>query len=334
MFRHHHLRLGRLFIIVVILLAMLLAACGGDDKDKADQYTVGIINLTVNLDTVIDGFKSQMAELGYIEGENITYIYDGPPNSIADLDGLARKLVEADVDLILSISTPAAQAVQRATAEKPIPSVFAVVQDPIGSGIVTSLTNPGGNVTGITFGPAEGKRLEWLTRAAPGIERIYIPYNPDDPAPNAALELVSPVAEQLGVELVLQPARNAEEVTTAIVDMPDDVDAMMVLPDSIVAQSLDDLIAVSLERKLPFSVTISNVVERGALVSYGMETEPVGKQAARLADQILKGTKPADLPVEVSEFFLTINLQTAEAIDLEVPEDVLRQAHFIIRADE
>ncbi|MBN1564862.1 MAG: ABC transporter substrate-binding protein [Anaerolineae bacterium] len=326
-------------LILISILGLLLAACGGDDKDKdnkaGEQYTIGIINLSINLESVITGFKTQMAELGYIEGENITYIYDGPPASITGLDELAQKLVEADVDLILCVSTPATQAVQRATAEKPIPSVFAVVQDPIGSGIVSSLTEPGGNATGITFGPAEGKRLEWLTRAVPGIKRVYIPYNDDDPAPHAALVLVSEAAEHLDVELVLQPAHGAEEIDAAIKNIPDDVDAIMILPDSIVSQRITDLAALAIERKLPFSVTVSdNVVAAGALISFGMETEPVGQQAARLADQVLKGTKPSDLPVEVADFFLTINLKTATALGIEIPDSVLRQADIIIRDEE
>ncbi len=322
----------RLLVIFTMLFSVMLVACG-NDSDKADHYTVGIINLTASLDPIIDGFKSQMVELGYVEGENLTYIYAGPPASIADLDALAQKLVEADVDMILSVGTPAAQAVQHATAEKPIPSVFVPVQDPIGSGLVPSLREPGGNMTGITFGSQEGKRLEWLIRVAPDVKRIYIPYNADDSAPNAALVLVSEAADQLGVELVLQPARNSDEVAAAIENIPDDVDAIMTLPDSIISQSLDDFVAAAIERKLPYSVPLSNNVTRGALMSYGMQAVSVGKQAARLVDQIIKGTDPADLPVETAEFSLAINLQTAAMIGLEIPETILRQAVVIIEKE-
>ncbi len=321
--------INQLFTLLVILLAVLLVSCGTGKDD--DQYTIGIINLTPALDTIIDGFKDQMAEYGYVEGENLTYIYDGPPASIEELDGLAQKLVDADVDLILSVSTPATQAVQRATAENPIPCVFVPVQDPIGAGIVPSLAEPGGNITGVTFGLAEGKRLEWFTQVAPGIKRIYIPYNPDDPSPVAALESVSEVADKLDVELVLQPARNAEEVAFAFENIPDDVDAMMNLPDSIVGQFSSEQTATAIEHKLPFSVPLSSGVSDGALMSYSMEPTSAGKQAARLADQIMRGTDPADLPVEVAEFYLAINLQTAEAIGLEVPDEVLQQANIIIR---
>jgi putative ABC transport system substrate-binding protein len=336
MYKNRRSKKNRLLVIFIVLLLVLLTACGEKEeknKESNKHYTIGIINLTPSLEPVIDGFKSQIAELGYVEGKNLTYIYDGPPASIAELDGYAQKLVDADVDLIFSVSTPPTQAVQRATTNKPIPCIFSAVQDPIMSGIVPSLTKPGANLTGITFGPGEGKRLEWLVRVAPSVKRVYIPYNVDDPAPNAALVLVSEVADRLGVELVLQPARNTEEVTTAIENIPDDVDALMILPDSIVAQSMDDLVRAAIEHKLPLTVALSNNVSKGALMSYGMQAVPIGKQAARLADHILKGSKPADLPIEVSEFFLAINLQTAEAIDLEVSDDILQQATIVIQVE-
>lgn len=337
MFRYQQPKRNRLLIIFTVLLVVLLAACG-DDKDNddksGDHYTIGIINLTPALDSVIEGFKSQMAELGYVEGENLTYIYDGPPDSIGGLDGIAQSLVEANVDLIFCVSTPATQAVQRATVDNPIPCVFAPLQDPVGAGIVSSLTHPGGNMTGVTGGMAEAKRMELLARIVPELNRVYVPYNIDDPAVNAALAAVSEVADNLGIELVLQPARNAEEVMAALENIPDDVDAIFHLPDSILGQFSDELNAAGIEHKLPLSVPMRDGAYNGALMSYGIGSVEVGKQAARLADQILQGADPADLPVEVGEFFLTINLKTAEEIGLEISEDMLRQANTIIRADE
>jgi putative ABC transport system substrate-binding protein len=336
MSEHRHPKWNRLPLVFAVLLVLLLAGCGSDKDQNGESgdYTIGIINLVPIMDDIVDGFKSQMVELGYVEGENLTYVYDGPAGSIDNLDSLAQELVEADVDLILSLSTPATQAVQRATAEKPIPCVFAPLQDPVGSGLVPSLREPGGNMTGVTSGLSEGKRLEWLTLAAPNVKRVYIIYNTDDPAPVAALELVSEAADQLGVELIPQPARNAEEVATAIENIPDDVDAIMIVPDAVVGQSIEDLVTASIERKLPFLATAGDLVADGALMSYGVETVSIGEQTARLADHILKGADPADMPVEVAEHFLTINLQTAEAIGLEIPDDVLRQADTIIRAEE
>ena len=335
MFEHHSPRKNRLFILFTILLVVVLVACCGDEDEasESDQYTIGIINLTSALNPIIDGFKSQMTELGYVEGENLTYIYDDPPASIEELDRIAQKLVEADVDLILCITTPATQAVLRATAENPIPGVFAPIQDPVGSGLVASMAEPGGNVTGVMMGGSEDKRLEWLTQIVPGINRVYIPYNVDDPAPVAALELIVEAADYLEIELVLQPARNTEEVAAAIENIPDDIDTIMILPDSIVSQSMNELTAAAIEHKIPLSGTIRDDVVNGALMSYGMDATSVGGQVARLANHILKGVDPAILPVEVAEFYLAINLQTAEAIGLEISDDILRQTDFIIREE-
>ena len=173
--KQHH-QYWPICIVLFIIANLLLVACGENQK----TYTIGVVNPTSGLDDTVEGFKKGMAELGYIEGKNLTYIYEGAVNSIETLDPVAQRLVEANVDLILSITTPATQAAQRATADTDIPVVFVPVTDPVGAGLVESLRQPGGNMTGITFGLQEGRRLEWLLQIVPTIKQIYIPHNPDD----------------------------------------------------------------------------------------------------------------------------------------------------------
>jgi ABC-type uncharacterized transport system substrate-binding protein len=146
-------------VTVLVVLGPFLFACGAREPEAR---AIGVVNLAPGLDDAVAGFKEGMAELGYVEGENVTYIYEGATNSIDTLDSVAQGLVEADVDLILSITTPATQAAQWATAGTEILVVFVPVTDPVGAGIVDSLRNPGGNITGVTFGTQEGRRLEWL----------------------------------------------------------------------------------------------------------------------------------------------------------------------------
>jgi putative ABC transport system substrate-binding protein len=312
-------------LIVFIITGLLLADCG--DRPK----TVGVINFISTLDITVEGFKEGMAEFGYIEGENITYLYEGATNRIDTLDSVAQRLVEAHVDLILSISTPATLAAQRATADTGIPVVFVPVTDPVGAGIVKSLRRPGGNITGVTFGIQEGPRLEWLVHIAPTIEDIYIPYNPEDRSAVLALEVANAAAAKLGVKLIARKVRNLEEITAAIEDIPDEADAIFILPDSLVSARLDELIEAANTRKLPTSGPNNVLIEVGVLTVYGVREEATAKQAARLADQILSGIKPADLPVETAEPYFTINLKTAEAIGLDIPDEVLLQADTIIR---
>jgi putative ABC transport system substrate-binding protein len=276
----------------------------------------------------MEGFKEGMTELGYIEGENITYIYEGLSDSIDRLDSIAQGLVAADVDLILSITTPATQAAQRATAGTDIPVVFVPVTDPVGAGLVDSLKQPGDNITGVTFGAQEGRRLEWLVQIVPTIEQIYIPYNPEDRSAVLALEMASAAATTLGVELITRQARDHEEITAAIENIPEEADAIFILPDSLVAGRIAEFV----ELQLPLSGANPTLVENcGVFTSYGMEQTSSGKQAARLADQVLRGVKPSDLPVETAEFYLAINLKTAKAIGLDIRDEILLQANIIVR---
>jgi putative ABC transport system substrate-binding protein len=312
----------------LLVIGLLLAACG---ITQPKTFTIGVINLTPVLDPVFEGFKAGMTEQGYIEGENVTYIYEGATGSIDKLDAVAQGLVGADVDLILSLSTPATLAAQQATTGTDIPIVFAPLTDPVGAGIVQSLPQPGGNATGVTFGIQEAQRLAWLLKTDPTIEQIYIPYNSDDQSPVLALEVVEEAASKLGVEIVTREARNVEEIVAATENIPETADAVFILPDSLVTTGIPDFVKATIELGLPLSVPTGEQVEEGALMSFSFSFFASGEQAARLADQILKGAKPADIPVETAEVFLIINLQAAEAIGLEVPYDVLEAADTIIR---
>ena len=315
-------------IALLMVLGSFLSDCGAGEPDIR---TIGVINIVPDLDNTLEGFKEGMTELGYIEGENATYIYEGPTVDIDRLDAVAQGLVETGVDLILSITTPATRAAQRATADTDIPVVFVPVTDPVGAGLVDSLRQPGGNITGVTFGVQEGRRLEWLVRIVPTIEKIYIPYNPKDQSPVLALETVSATAAELGIEIITHRVRTPEEIMAVVENIPEEADAILLLPDSLVSTRLPDLIKAAVELRLPTSGANTEAVKAGLLTSYGMEQVSSGKQAARLADQIFQGAKPADLPVETAEFYLAINLRTAEAIGLQIPDEILSQADIIIR---
>lgn len=318
-------------LAILVLLVGLLTACG---PAEPEAITLGMINLLSDLDTAIEGFKVGMDER--VDDEQvIAYLYPGATGNPATLQSAAQDLVDADVNLIFCVTTPACLAAQRVAAEEDVPVVFSAVTDPAAAGLVESLTTPGGNVTGVTVGAKnavnEGRRLEWLLQAVPSVERVYIPYNPDDAAVAVGLAAVQDVASKLEVELVLAEARTAEQVDAALDAIPQDVDAIFVFADQVVVADVTALVDVALEQELPLSTPNSLGPALGALMSYGSDLYASGQQAARLADQILRGTDPADLPVETPEFFLTINLATADAIGLDISNEILRQADTIIR---
>ncbi len=324
-----NLKLLTRFLLSLVLVSLVLAGCGG--AVKTQTYTIGVINPSSNQESTVKGFKDGLAELGYIEGKNITFIYDGPV-STDKLDAVAQDLVKAKVNLILTITTPATLAAKRATAGTRIPVVFIPVTDPVEAGVVDSLKRPGGNITGITSTTLEGKRLEWLLQVAPAIKHIYIVYNPDDQSPVLALKTVSVTANKLGVELITYKATTPDEVKAAFENVPKEADAIFFLPDYLVNKNAANLLKQVNELGLPTSGPNATTVNDGALTGYGVDLAvSARKQAARLASQILQGSNPADLPVETAELYSAINLKTAKVIGLDIPDTILRQANIIIR---
>jgi putative ABC transport system substrate-binding protein len=317
--------LQRVSLVILCLFTVSgLAACQSEDQ----VITIGVISAAPVMDFVFQGFKEGMEEDGYIEGENIVYNYDGAPESLDQLREIADGLVAAEVDLILALSTPAAVAAKEATAETPIPVVFVPVTDPISAGLVASLNEPGGNMTGVTNGGSEPRRLELLVEITEA-QRIYVPYNETELSALSALQTAEAAALELGVELVARPAPDSEQMRIAASNIPEGVDALFMLPDAQAVAYTQEFVDLTIQNRLPFSSPTVDQVRAGALLSFGIDFFLAGKQAARLADQILSGDNPAELPVETAEFFLYINLKTAEAIGLEIEEAFLSQAIII-----
>jgi putative ABC transport system substrate-binding protein len=312
---------------LLLLVALLLAACGAAPPKS---YTIGVVNFSPALDPVFDGFKAGMTEAGYVEGENVTYIYGGAVGSIDALDPAIAELMGKQVDLILSLSTPATQKIKQATAGKSIPVVFGPVTDPVGSEIVTSLKNPGGNLTGVQNRGSIAKGLYWLQEMAPGTTRLYVPHNPDDSSSVQGLEELREAATNLNMELEVVEVNTEEALIAALESIPEETDAIFMLPSGFFSARTAIFVEAASAHMLPLQ-SVAPQAQNGVLMSYGHNYFQMGKQLSRLADQILNGTAPANLPVEVADFYLNINLKSAQAIDLDIPDDVLAQADTIIR---
>lgn len=327
----HGVRKHRYLIFILLLWFVLrLAGCTSGEPENT-IYEVGVITLAPQLEPVLDGFKTGLEEAGY-QASQFNYIYNGPAPEISALDQQAEALVEVGVDLILALGTPATQAAFRATEGTAIPVVFAPVTDPVAAGVVNSLSQPGGNLTGVTLGTeSEGQRLQWLLRVAPNVQRVYLPYNPDDASAQASVQAVTAAANVLGIELIIHPTSTDGDITEAINNIPEEAQAIFLAQDNKVAAYVPEFAAAAIAHQLPLCVPTDGQVEQGALVSYSFRLFEIGQQTSRLADQILKGTTPASLPVETAEFFLTLNLQTAEALHLSIPNDILRTADHVIR---
>lgn len=313
---------------------LLLGAAGWLLRPGADalsMVTIGIVQLTAVDTATVDGFKTRMTELGYEEGLDVRYRHPGPAGTIERLDPIIADHLAAGVDLLFVSSTPAAVAAQRATADHPVPVVFAPVNDPVKAGVVKSIQSPGGNITGVQLPQGDAIRLQWLLKAAPTVRHILFPHNPNDQSALESLRQIRSVSAALGIELTPQPVPTTAAILQGLRELPHGIDAILLPRDSSVEARIADYVAVSLERKLPVCAPSLTQVDAGALLSYGFVHFEIGRQAARLVHQILSGVQPADLPVETARSSLAINLKTAQAIGLVVPPEVLRNAHVLVR---
>jgi putative ABC transport system substrate-binding protein len=318
------------FIVALILISSLsLGACTGTNQQK--MYTIGVVNLSASFDSVLDGFKSGMEAEGFKEGENVTYLYDGPAANPGALDGILEDYKNKQVDLVLTFGTTATLKAKQILEGTDIPVIFGPVTDPIGSGIVTDLQKPGGNITGIRTGNPTPKRLEWLMAIDPEIKRIYVFNNPTDSSSVQSLATLTEIAPVFNVELVVQDTSTPEEIDAGLDAIPEDVDAIFILASAFLESQLDKFTEAANENNLPLSAAATANVMAGALTSFGHDNVPIGKQASRLAVQILRGAKPADLPVETAEIFTSINLKTADTIGLYIPNGIIRQADVVVR---
>lgn len=312
----------------LIVFGVLLSACGGTTQPKT--YTIGVVNYVPALDQVLDGFKARMAELGYVEGQNVKYIYRGvtAPDP-QTLDREVKSLLDQQVDMFLTMGTLPTLTAKQAVTGTDVPVVFAPVINPVEEGAVASINRPGGNVTGVQNGHTIAKALEWLNRIAPKATKVHILYHPEDEVARTSIKPLPEVASRLGIELVLDETRSSEEALATIKALPKDAALFFVASPKL--DPVTSLIDAAVQRGLPVGSASNGHVQAGAVVSYAANFSAMGAQAARMADQILKGTKPADMPVETAEFFLNINLKSAQIIGLDIPDTILVQANTVIR---
>ena len=312
----------------VLLTALLLAACGQADMPKT--HTIGVVNYDAILEPVLDGFKTKMTALGYVEGHTVTYIYQGVIQ--ADPGLVAReidRMKQQRIDLLLTLGTQPTVAAKKATAGTTLPVVFAPVLDPIAIGAVESITHPGGNLTGVRNGGTIAKALEWLHWVAPRAGTVYTIYHPRDTVAQQATKSLSSLAPSMEVDLVLIEVHSAQEAIAAIEKLPRGAAIFFVPTPSL--EPLTPLVQAASRRRIATGANLHRAREAGVLVTYAADWFTMGQQAARLADQIFKGARPGELPVETGEHSLRIDLKAAAAIGLDIPDEILRQADLVTR---
>ena len=282
-----------------------------------------------------EAFLQGLRDLGYVEGRNVVIEYRDAEGKLERLPALAAELVALKVDVIVAASTLAALAAKQATRTLPI--VFAAAGDPVASGLVTSLARPGGNVTGLSILAPElvGKCLELLKQAVPGVSRVAVLWQPGalgERTEKDMLKEAEVAARALGVRLQFVEARGPADFDRAFSDMTRArAGALTVLASVMFFSERRRLVDLAAKNRLPAVYPLREFVDAGGLMSYGPNVADLFRRAATYVDKILKGAKPADLPVEQpTKFELVINLKTAKALGLTIPPSLLARADEVI----
>jgi len=328
----NYTRWKKIALFQVAVLGLILLALGGCDT-RRNVFTIGIVAWdTLPAARQVQGFKEAMAELDSGKDRTVAYVYESiPKDSLYDnrlIDSKLKRILAENPDLLLTVGQEVTVRAKMAVEGTDLPVLFSGTAWPVESGFVESLGKPGGNMTGVRFVNSIPKSLESLA-AIGGIKKVYIPYNPDDTVSIMALEGLNEIADQLGIELVPHEIHSVEEAANAIESLPKDIDAVYRIPSPLLDPHNGLLSSAAIKRKLPMVAPI--ILDEAMLMTLGNDEHNIGEKLGRLAQQIMQGAKPADLPVETAEIFLTVNLDTAEKIGLTLPDEILAQAKKITR---
>ena len=280
----------------------------------------------------LEAFRKGLKEYGWVEGQNIIVEYSFAEGREDALPAIAAELARLRLDVIVAESTVAIQAAK--TVTQTVPIVMATSADPVGTGLVANLNRPGGNITGLSLQTAElsGKRLQLLTEIVPGLARVAVLSNPLNPGEKSSVEQTKAAAQALGIETHVVEVQAPDKFESAFAAVTAaHAGALMVLPDPLLYGQHPRIVTFTAASHLPALFPEREVAEAGGLIAYGPSIPASFQRAAAYVDKILRGAKPADLPVEQpTTFELVVNLQTARAIGVTIPTSILLRADEVI----
>ena len=320
----------------VIAFVLVVAGVVAEAQQLKKVPRIGLLLSTSPSGTrgVVEAFRQGLHELGYAEGKNITIEYRFAEGREDRIRQFASELVRLKVDVIFVSATVATLATKNATTT--IPVVFTIVDDPIAFGLIDSLGHPGGNITGLTSGAGPGlygKRLELLKETFPRVSRVAVLWNPDDPGSVINMRGMEAPARSLSLKLQSVEMREPNDLEQAFSAMKrEHAEALVTILGALVGGQRSRIVDLAAKSRLATMSAESRWTEAGGLMSYGASYPDLYRRAATYVDKILKGAKPAELPIEQpTEFEFVINLKTAKQIGLTIPQSVLYRADKIIK---
>jgi len=326
--------LSQIILLILLLVITTLPAGGKSAPTTEKTYKIGITQIATHpsLDAARTGFIDQMAEEGFIEGENVEYDYRNAERDMTLAATIAQKFISGPVDLIFSITTPSTQACVAADKNKEIPIVFGLVTDPVAAGLVESWERPGGYVTGISDWTEMAPHLELILEVCPYVKRLGTIYNPGEINSLVQIAELKKAAPDFGItEIVEASAAGATEVIPATESLMGRADAIWIPTDNTIGTALEAVIKVCEQHKVALFIANPSHVERGVIGAVGINPYSLGKEDAKIAARILRGEKPADIPVKkcpVTDLYL--NPSAAERMGVTIPQSALDKATKIV----
>jgi putative ABC transport system substrate-binding protein len=325
-------RAPALVLVFLLLLAsaILLAPLAAGAQQAGKVYRIGFLRAGRPPSTFVEGFQQGLRERGYVDGQNVVIEYRFTEGSLDQLPQLAEELVRRNVNVILASAAPPAVAAQQVTSSVPI--VFVGVIGPVELGLVQSLARPGGNITGLAISVADlaGKRLEFLREIVPTLRRVAVLWHPANPGNHVQMQVAEDAAQVLGVQLQRLPIQSPEDFEPSF-KAAQGADGLLQLDDSLFVAHRTRLAELAARGRLPAIYGFREFVDAEGLMSYGAHLPDLYRRAATYVDKILKGAKPADLPVEQPmKYELVINMKTAKALGLTIPPVLLFRADEVI----
>jgi putative tryptophan/tyrosine transport system substrate-binding protein len=313
--------------------AVLAAPHTAGAQQAGRVYRLGFLSQgSETANPILDAFREQLRELGYVEGQNIIIEYRYAEGKAERLHELAADLVRLKVDVIVAGGTPAPLAAKRAT--RTIPIIMAAAGDPVGTGLVTNLAKPEGNVTGLSNLSEEltGKRLQLVKDVVPRVLRVAVLWNAGNPISTLVFKQTEASAQTLGLQIQSVEVRSVDDFELALpATVAGSANTLFVIDDPLVFSQRALIADFAVRKRLPATAFYKEFVEVGGLMSLGPNLTHQYRRAAMYVDKILKGVKPADLPIEQpTKFELVINLKTAKALGLTIPQSLLLRADQLI----
>jgi len=317
-------------VVCSCIIFVILQSCSAPITEN--NIAVGIISSNEYDKTQIwQGFSDGMTKLGYLEGKNLKYIVKKVPEADEQkIDSAIKELLNQNLNLILTVGGDLVDLrVQELSKGSIKPILFSSAPSPVENGLVKDLKHPSGNITGVQVVDCFPKTLEFIKEIIPGAKKIFIPYNRDDQISLKILTEVRRTASHMSVEVFAHEIHSVEEAIAAIENLTKDVDAIFIIPSPTLNPRNNELSNAAIRRRIPMASGL--YLDSDVLITFSGDLLGVGKELADIAWKVLKGTKPAEIPVATMDTKLIINLKTAEKIGVQIPNGILAQASEIIR---